>query len=114
MKIHICSKTPDLAADNCLETPFVLGRAEDVGLRVSNRWASRHHCKIDTKNGRVVIRDLESTHGTYVNGRKVRDAVIEPGDEISVGLAQLVLDFSPVVQAPGDSRIGMTVPGEPV
>ena len=99
MRIRILPKVHEVASEKNLETPFVFGRAEDADVRVTNRWASRHHCEIDEVHGRVVIRDLESTHGTYVNGKKVLDAELFPGDELSIGLAQILLDWSPAIHS---------------
>lgn len=73
------------------ELPLVIGRSDEVDVRVGCRWASRRHCEIDQVDGEFVLRDLGSRHGTIVNGKPVREATLYPGDEIGVGLAQFIV-----------------------
>ena len=73
------------------ELPLVIGRSDDVDVRVDCRWASRRHCEIDHVDGQLVLRDLGSRHGTIVNGQPVREATLNPGDEIGVGLDRFVV-----------------------
>jgi len=42
-----------------------------------------------TDDGEVVVTDLGSTNGTFVNGRKVTRAEVQPGDELSIGTSRL-------------------------
>jgi hypothetical protein len=68
--------------------PIVVGRAYDVDLTVSDRSASRRHAELDWRGDRWVIRDLESTNGTRVNGTRLtncRAAHLRPGDRVDVG-----------------------------
>lgn len=66
--------------------PVVIGRSPDVDLCLADRWTSRHHCEIDQIEGVLVVRDLESTHGTFVNGLNVSEAHLMPGDTLTVGM----------------------------
>jgi predicted component of type VI protein secretion system len=45
---------------------------------------SRRHCIINAKNDAVVVRDLGSTNGTWVNGRRVARSRLRPGNEVSI------------------------------
>ena len=47
---------------------LVVGRAADAGLRLDNRFISRHHCQIVTSAGQTVVEDLGSRNGILVNG----------------------------------------------
>ena len=67
--------------------PFVIGRAADAKLRMDDRWSSRHHCEIDEVDGTLIVRDLASSNGTFVNGRAVCTAPLLPGDELTVGIS---------------------------
>lgn len=72
--------------------PVVLGRCEDATIGLHDRWTSRRHCQIeqcsiDRSRSVLLVRDLGSTHGTYVNGEQVREAYLHSGDHLSVGLA---------------------------
>jgi hypothetical protein len=68
--------------------PVVIGRAYDVDVTISDRSASRRHAELDWRGDGWVIRDLESTNGTRVNGTRLtnsRAAHIRPGDRVDVG-----------------------------
>lgn len=74
--------------------PVVIGRSGEVHVRVDCRWASRRHCEIDRINGAFVLRDLGSRYGTIVNGETVQEIVLNPGDEIGVGLHRFIVQWS--------------------
>lgn len=76
------------------ELPVTIGRAPEASVRISDRWLSRQHCTIDRLDDALILRDLGSTHGTYVNGQQVVEAILRPGDRISVGLTTFVANFS--------------------
>jgi len=75
------------------QLPVMVGRSTDAGIRLSDCWASRRHCEIDQINGTLVVRDLGSKHGTFVNGEKVDQALLFPGDELMVGLCSFEVQY---------------------
>ncbi len=68
---------------------FRIGRGEDCQLRPNNEQVSRRHTEIVVEEDRVVVRDLGSRNGTFVNhkhlGAKDGDVVLKNGDLIQVG-----------------------------
>ncbi len=81
--------------------PTVLGRATDADVRVEDRWASRFHCEIDEDDGILVLRDLESSNGTLVNGAAVRSSPLLPGDQFTVGISVFEVSYErPVTEVP--------------
>ena len=70
----------------------VIGRSEDTDLTLSNRDVSRHHAAVRFEGGRYIIEDLSSTNGTFVNGQKVGEYRLRPGDEISIGDHSIIFD----------------------
>jgi pSer/pThr/pTyr-binding forkhead associated (FHA) protein len=75
------------ARDTSLDRlPVVVGSAPDAGLRLEEQTVSPLHCRIDRIDGRVVVRDLGSVHGTFVNGSRISTASLASGDTLSVGL----------------------------
>ncbi len=76
--------------------PAVFGRSDEVDVYVGCRWASRRHCEIDEVDGRFLLRDLGSRHGTFVNGETVHEVILNPGDEIGVGLNLFVVMSIPM------------------
>lgn len=63
----------------------VIGRRDDCQVRVPLPGISRQHCEIVVAGDRVMIRDLASSNGTYVNNRRVNEATLKPGDRLTVG-----------------------------
>lgn len=63
----------------------VIGRSTDVAVRIPSSAVSRHHCEITVADGKVVIKDLGSSNGTYVNRKRVQQAAINAGDLLAVG-----------------------------
>jgi len=56
------------------QLPFIIGRDRDANLCISSDHSlSRQHCVIDWADGAYVIKDLESSNGTWLNGRRLRD-----------------------------------------
>jgi pSer/pThr/pTyr-binding forkhead associated (FHA) protein len=73
--------------------PIDLGRGEDAGLRIDDRWLSRRHCRLDMVDGVLTVRDLGSRHGTFINGENVRECKLLPGDELCIGLSHFVAEY---------------------
>jgi hypothetical protein len=70
--------------------PAQIGRGLDSMIRLEDdTGVSRRHALVYQNKGVLHIRDLKSTHGTRVNGKRVRDHVLRPGDRIEVGLTYL-------------------------
>jgi len=66
--------------------PFDIGRTKEAGLVLDDPEVSRRHARFELRDGIVFLRDLESSNGTFLNGRKVTEPIeIRVGDEIDVG-----------------------------
>jgi len=66
------------------EGTVVMGRVGDVDIPVNDLGISRRHCSIEYHKGKAILRDLESTNGTYLNGVKVPEAELRDGDKIQI------------------------------
>ncbi len=73
--------------------PATLGRGEDSSIVLADRWISRLHCRIVIEGQYLVVTDLCSRHGTFVNGERVEEAIICPGDELQVGLHVFIVQY---------------------
>ena len=65
-----------------------VGRAPDCFIQLSgterDQLISRHHCQLDIDPPSIQVRDLRSTNGTYVNGRKVESNLEESSEKVGV------------------------------
>lgn len=75
--------------------PLTLGRAPDNGLVIADPRVSRRHGRFQTRHGTLVYTDLGSTNGTRVNGIRVDEIVLGPGDRIQVGDVVVVVEHLP-------------------
>jgi len=65
---------------------LVIGRADDAELTIDDPYASEFHARVGLQGGNVIVHDLGSTNGTYVNGRRVTAPVgVSKGDTIQIG-----------------------------
>src|SRR5512134_2612212 len=65
--------------------PFTIGRRETNDLKLGGSEVSREHAEIYSENGQISIRDRESRYGTFVNGDRVTECQLRPGDRIRLG-----------------------------
>jgi DNA repair exonuclease SbcCD ATPase subunit len=70
--------------------PLSIGRSSSNDVVLASRTVSRQHAMIELVDGSPRIRDLGSSHGTRVNGRRVTEALLYDGDSISIGRFELV------------------------
>lgn len=75
----------------------VIGRKVNCDLRIPLTAVSRQHCEITVDDGRVSVKDLGSSNGTYHNSVRVQEAHLSAGDELIVGpvVFTLVVDGQP-------------------
>jgi predicted component of type VI protein secretion system len=65
--------------------PATIGREEGCKLRVPVANVSRKHCELYESDDELLVRDLGSSNGTYVNGAKIKQTELAPGDVLTVG-----------------------------
>lgn len=74
-----------------LPAALTIGRAEDNGLPVQDRFCSSHHALIFLHEGQRLLRDRQSTNGVFHNGQRVTaDVVLSDGDRINLGTLALI------------------------
>jgi hypothetical protein len=67
-----------------------LGRVEDNDYQIDDDSVSSYHCEIEFKEGVITVRDLGSTNGTFLDGRPIQEAVLRPGQVLSLGAVKMV------------------------
>ena len=74
---------------------FLIGRNNGAHLCLpDDRFFSRNHCLLEIDPPRCFLRDLGSTNGTFVNGRRVGETFLRHGDQIQGGATVLVVEVS--------------------
>ncbi|MEJ5375014.1 MAG: HD domain-containing phosphohydrolase [bacterium] len=79
---------------------FRIGRHPDNDLQLTDQNISRFHAIIEPKQGGLVLRDLGSRNGTFVNDQRVEEAWLQPGDQIRIGKIRMRLTEEPPAQRP--------------
>lgn len=69
-----------------------VGRVEDNTFQIAEPSVSSHHCEILLRGADVVVRDLNSTNGTFINGEKTSEAVLKPGQILRLGQIEMRLE----------------------
>jgi hypothetical protein len=88
-----------------LRSDTLIGRGPECNLRIASTEVSRRHCKIIVTDDTVLVRDLGSSNGTFVDGIQIEaeiDVAVEPGSELSVGGVKFLMHFDPPVLAAAD------------
>ena len=80
------------------KSPFRIGRAESCDLRVDSAQVSREHAELLDRGGVWFVRDLGSTNGTLLNGKKVGETLLSDGDILKVAETELTFSASPTSQ----------------
>jgi predicted component of type VI protein secretion system len=86
-----------------LDKPILLlGRHAECDIQLNSRKVSRRHCCMAQVNDYLVVRDLGSTNGIRINGKRVLEGQVRAGDELTIGnfRYQFYLDGMPVPAAP--------------
>src|SRR5258707_15040219 len=69
-----------------------VGRVEDNTFQIAETSVSSHHAEILLKGSDVVIKDLNSTNGTFINGERVTEGVLKPGQILRLGMIEMRLE----------------------
>jgi pSer/pThr/pTyr-binding forkhead associated (FHA) protein len=87
LSVGMTGRTQELKADQT-----TIGRVEDNTFQIAEPSVSSHHCEVLLRGKDVVVRDLNSTNGTFINGEKVTESVLKPGQILRLGQIEMRLD----------------------
>jgi len=101
-----------------VEVPLyiVVGRSTDCDLVLREPSVSGRHARMSWRGDTILVEDLGSANGTYVDGERVRRASVRPGAEVSFGNAEMHWS-DPALKtflrrgARGDTLVGLKIPG---
>lgn len=63
--------------------PCLVGRGRDAGIRIDDPLVGERHAQLELQGDRVLLKDLGSADGSWVNGVAVRDALLQAGDQVA-------------------------------
>ena len=71
---------------------IVIGRSSRCDVVLTEETVSRRHARLSHRDGCWILQDLDSTNGSYLNGRRVGRCELRPGDRLHLGEASLRVD----------------------
>ena len=87
-----------------------VGRVEDNTFQIADASVSSHHAEIILRGTDIVIRDLNSTNGTFINGNQITETVLQPGQTLRFGQVELKIDDGKPASAPAPAPVGGSAP----
>jgi pSer/pThr/pTyr-binding forkhead associated (FHA) protein len=87
-----------------------IGRVEDNTFQIAQPSVSSHHCEVLLRGNEVVIKDLNSTNGTFINNQQITgEAVLKSGQVLRLGQVEMRLDAGapPAAKRSADSTLAI-------
>ena len=82
-------KTCTLEADESQQ--FIIGRDQSSDMQINDEQVSSKHCLVEFVNDSFIVRDLNSTNGTTLNGQEIKEARLSDGDKLKIGETSLAV-----------------------
>ena len=86
-----------------------IGRVEDNAFQIAEPSVSSHHCEILLRGNDIIVKDLNSTNGTFINGQQITEATLKPGQTLRLGQVELRLDGEGAAPPPTAKRSEQTM-----
>ena len=90
----LCFTIKDVGDIELSQGKYILGRSDEADIKIDDRSVSRRHAEILVLKNQVVIVDLESSNGTYVNGEKIVMREVAPGETVRFGKIHCLLRWN--------------------
>ncbi|NMB75888.1 MAG: Flp pilus assembly complex ATPase component TadA [Myxococcales bacterium] len=111
LSITIAEKGGATKARDFQRDEITIGRIQGNDIVLPRGNVSKKHARIVQRDGKVVVLDLKSTNGTYVNGKRIgAPQVVKPGDKIQVGdfIIQITPPAEVIAETPSRPSLGTT------
>ncbi len=95
-QLHIKSGSRAAQTIELLTGVIRLGRNSTNDFLFDDATISSRHCEVVVLDGTVRVRDLGSTNGTFVDGQRIEEAVLLPGQRLHLGLVEITFETAPV------------------
>jgi len=87
-----------------IDQPMItIGRQDDNTVVIDDPRVSRHHAQVRVINGRIILFDVGSSGGVFLNGRKVSQSVLYPGDVVSLAGVDILFMRDVPISQPGET-----------
>ncbi len=96
-----------------LRLPAIVGRGRDATLTLPHPLVSRKHCEIFESNGYLVVRDMGSLNGTFVNNERITEAILPPGDLLRLGTVTFRAAYDPPMGEPPEAGAAQRETAQP-
>jgi len=67
-----------------IEKKIIIGRDASCDITLPLEHLSRNHLSLEIRNNQLFLKDLDSSNGTYLNGKKINEAIVNSGDKIKI------------------------------
>src|SRR5262249_30047373 len=86
-----------------------IGRLEDNQFPIAEPSVSSHHCEVVLRGNDVIVKDLNSTNGTFINGEKVTEGPLKPGQILRLGQVEMRLETEAAAPAGAPKKLSQTM-----
>jgi len=96
-----------------LKLPTVIGRGRGASLTLPHPLVSRKHCEIFESKGYLIVRDMGSLNGTFIDNERITEAVLPPGGLLMLGTVTFRVEYDPPIGEPIEDAGAQAAPQEP-
>lgn len=93
-------------------TQQVIGRQSDCDIAIASEEISRRHAQVRPTPVGLMVEDLGSSNGTFINGQRVQEGLLKPGEELRLDNIRFLL-VAPGTEVPATSRLARKEDAEP-
>jgi pSer/pThr/pTyr-binding forkhead associated (FHA) protein len=104
-KLVVITKGLAAASHELGEKWATIGRADGNDFQIAEASVSGRHCEVKLRGEELLVRDLQSTNGTFAAGQKISESVVKPGQTLRVGEVELRFENSAPENSPGTSFV---------
>lgn len=90
-----------------------IGRSPESTVAIEDDSVSEHHCEIFNRNGEVMVKDLGSDAGTYVDGERIMEATLKPDQSLRVGKVEFLVQKNEIKAVAVSKKPGSLPPWDP-
>ena len=103
LSVGMTGRTHELKVDKT-----TIGRMEDNTFQIAEPSVSSHHCEVLRRGSDIVVKDLNSTNGTFIAGEKISESVLKPGQILRLGQIEMRLETDESA-APAPKKLDQTM-----